>query len=171
MPGAEVALDGPGGRRKGARRQQRRRLDVEQRPAERLGNGATERAEHAQADDGVGVAAGGMGIFGHLQRNGAEHGAHGPNRLERVGAARLHELASGVAGHDLLDIAAQGAEGHTVALDKGGEILRRSQADLSPAACKPRARTTHGWMSPREPAAKMVSFMLGPALFAVCAGD
>lgn len=110
-----------------ARRQQRRRLDVEQRPAERLGDGAAKRAEHAQADDGVGILAGGVGILGHLQGDGAEHGAHGPHRLERIGPARLHEFAAGVARHDLLHIAAQGTKGDAVPLDKGGEILRRGQ--------------------------------------------
>ena len=97
---------------------------------QRVGDGLPERAKDTEADHRVRVLTSGESIVGHFPDNRGDHGPDSPDRLERVAAARLHELPPGVAGHDLLDIAAQRTKRQPVFPDEAGEVLGRSQTHL-----------------------------------------
>ena len=114
----QVSLDRPGRRGKCSGPKQGGRLDVDDRDVQRFGDGLTERAEHAQADERVGIPAGCVSVIGHLHHDRADHLPDRVNRLDRVQAAVFHELPPGVAGHDLLDIAAQGIKVHACSCTK-----------------------------------------------------
>ncbi len=111
---------------------------------QRFGNGLSEGAEDAQADQGVGIPACCVGVLGHLHDHRGNHLPDRANGLEGIGAARLHELTPSVARHDLLDIAAQWSKIHVVFLDETGKVFGRRQADTIPSVLQPSAEGDTG---------------------------
>ncbi|MEN9937529.1 MAG: hypothetical protein RLZZ387_4108 [Chloroflexota bacterium] len=123
--------------------QQRRRLNQDQRDAPQLSDRLGEGGEDGQADQGLGAGAGRQGLLGYLQRDRPQQPAHCADRGERVGATLLHELAPGLACHDLLHVAAEGVEGQAVLLDEAGEVRGRRErgGEASVAQPLPKADT------------------------------
>ncbi len=128
MQPAQVSLDWPGRGREIACWQQRGRLYVDQRNMQRFCDGVSEWAEDAQADDRIRILAGLVGVVHHAQDHRGDQFPHRQHRLNRIRAARLHELAPGFARHDLLDVAAQRVKIQPVRLDESGKVRRSSHA-------------------------------------------
>lgn len=98
-----------------------------------------EGGKDAQADQRIGVATRRAGILGHLHHHRRDELADGQDRLDGIGATRLHKAAPGVARHDLLHIPAQGEAGDAVLLGEAGKIGGCSQTHA--VACLLQAAT------------------------------
>jgi hypothetical protein len=133
----EIRLERPRRRRKGSCREQWRGLNIDDRNPERSGDGVAERAEDAEANHRVRVAARVVRIVRHCSHDGADHFPDRADRLQRVGSTLLHERSPGLARHDPLHVAAERAKLNALLLRELGEIFGRSQTHAIPALPQP----------------------------------
>jgi hypothetical protein len=113
---------------------------MDDRNAQRFGDGLPECTKDAQADQCIRITACCVSVLYHSHNDRGNHCPDGTNRFDRISAACLHEPAPGVARHNPPDIPAQRIKAHTVFLNETSKVLGSSQAYMIPCLLQPSAQ-------------------------------